>query len=150
MADYQPGDICKFTTPEQEARHPFAVLGKCDNDNYLGCMITHADPKIWVDNMPMSPSYFVKLDENGIAHEVFYSIENGIGSHFVKVGLEKYTGLDVYRAGRLSDEGLRELTKIVKETAPELWEVYSIYSKAQKEHNIRLAKSRARKLRNSK
>ncbi len=100
--------------------------------------------------MPMSPSYFVKLDENGIAHEVFYSIENGIGSHFVKVGLEKYTGLDVYRAGRLSDEGLRELTKIVKETAPELWEVYSIYSKAQKEHNIRLAKSRARKLRNSK
>lgn len=95
----------------------------------------------------MRPSYFVERDENGNAHEVFYSIENGIGSHFLKVGLEKCTGLDVYRAGRLTEEGLRELTETVKKTAPELWEVYVLYSRAQKEHNIRVAKSKARKLR---
>jgi hypothetical protein len=144
MPDYQPGDICKFTTPEEGACHPFAVLGRYDSDNYLGCMITHGDPKIWVDNMPMKPSYFVEVEEAGIAHKVLYSVEKGIGSHFMRVGLKKYTGLDVYRAGQLTAEGLYELTEIVKRTAPELWDEYVVYSKAQKDHNRRIARGKMR------
>ena len=148
MPEYQPGDICKFTNPKPGARHPFAILGKCDSDNYLGCMITHGDPKDWLDNKPMGDGDFVDKDENGTPYKVRYSVVKGIGSHFVSADLKKHTELDVYKAGQLTIEGLKKLSEVVKGEAPELWDIYDARSKAQKlkqQENHRQVKDRPAK-----
>lgn len=147
MADYQPGDICKFTHPEDGASHPFAILGRYNSDNYLGCMITHANPEFWSDNMPMEKGDFVEVDEAGANYEVRYSIANGIGSHFMRVGLKKPVELDVYLAGQLTIQGFDRLSEIVRRTKPELWDEFVIYAKAQKELNKRIAQKRKRERR---
>lgn len=144
MPDYQPGDIYKFTTPEEGARHPYAILGEYDSNSYLGCMITHGDPKDWVDNMPMEEGDFVKLDEEGKAYKVRYSTVKGIGSHFMRVGLKKHTELDVYRAGKLTATGFEKLNEIVRKTTPEFWDEFVVYSEAQKELNREIARDRKR------
>jgi ribosomal protein S13 len=142
MSDYQPGDIYKFTYPEEGACHPYAILGRHDSDNYLGCMITHASSESRVDNVPMQEGDFVKVDENGADYEVHYSVKRGIGSHFMRVGLIKPTELDVYRAGQLTAEGLSKLNEIVKRTKPELWDEFVIYADAQKQLNKKIARQK--------
>lgn len=147
MSDYQPGDIYKFTYPQKGARHPYAILGRYDDDNYLGCMITHASSESRVDNVSMEEGDFVKLDEEGKLYEVRYSIVKGIGSHFMRVGLKKHTELDVYRVGQLTATGLEKLNAIVRKTAPEFWDEFEVYSEAQKKLNEEIArrKNRGRK-----
>jgi hypothetical protein len=140
---YQPRDIYEFVSREDDnEQHPFAILGPYDEYQYLGCMITHGDPKKYVDNVPMQPDYFEKDDIIGNVSTVLFSIKNEIGSHFMRVRLEKHNDLNVKLAGRLSVEGFNQMSAIVQKFAPEKWIVFKKYSDAQVELNHSIRKKR--------
>lgn len=129
------GEIYCFTNPQPNEEHPFAIIGRIDEFNYLGCMITHGSPVDWVDNQPMKKDYFEERDSIGEPYRVVHSVDKqGIQSHFMKVGLKKGIDLDVKLAGMLTAKGLEYLTNVIRLTAPEDWKEYKRYAVAQKKH----------------
>lgn len=140
---YQPRDIYEFISQEDSnEQHPFAILGRYDDNNYLGCMITHGNPEDYVDNVEMQPNYFEKDDSLGNESTVIYSIKNGVGSHFMRVRLKKHNDLNVRLAGRLSVEGFNQMNDIVRKFEPEYWTEFKKYSYAQKKLNRNIRKRR--------
>lgn len=140
---YQPRDIYEFVSREDPSeQHPFAILGPYDEYQYLGCMITHGDPREYVDNVPMQPNYFENEDSIGNVSTVLFSIKNNVGSHFMRVRLEKHNDLNVRLVGRLSVDGFNQMSAIVQKFAPEKWIEFKRHSDAQVKLNRSIKRKR--------
>ena len=115
------GEIYSFANLQPDAKRPFAVIKRINDENYLGCMITHGDPRKWSDNIPMEPDYFEEEYCLGEKSTVVYSNKNGRGSCFVKVALMKAVDLNVIKSGQLTQKGLSKLYEAVKVLNPKKW-----------------------------
>ena len=128
FTEYQPGEIYSFSESHDDARHPFAILDRFNEEYYLGCMITHGDPGKWPDNIPMGPEDFEREFDQGREAKVVYSENRGTGSHFVRVALLKEVDLAVKWSGQLSSQGLEKMRKAIEGLAPEMWGQYKVNS----------------------
>ena len=126
--EYQPGEIYFFSESHDDARHPFAIVGRFDEQYYLGCMITHGDSEKWPDNIPMELEDFEREFEQGREAKVVYSENRGTGSHFVRVTLLKEVDLAVKWSGQLSSRGLEKMRKAIEGLEPEMWRQYKVNS----------------------
>ena len=125
---YQPGEIYSFSESQDDARHPFAILDRFNEEYYLGCMVTHGDPEKWPDNIPMEPEDFEREFDQGREAKVVYSESRGTGSHFVRVALLKEVDLAVKWSGQLSSQGLEKMRKAIEGLDPEMWGQYKVNS----------------------
>ena len=120
IRECQPGEIYSFKEPSPDAWHPFAIVGPFDDEYYLGCMITHSNPKQYPDNIPMDPGDFEQEYDKGKQATITYSEIRGTGSHFVGVALFKKVDFAVTRSGQLSSQGLEKMVKAVEGLDPEM------------------------------
>ena len=124
----QPGEIYSFKEPLPNARHPFAIVGRFDDDYYLGCMITHSNPDRYPDNAPMEFGDFEQEFDNDKQATIIYSEKRGVGSHFVKAALFKEVDQAVVWSGQLSPQGLAKMYRVVEGLNPEMWHQYNANS----------------------
>ena len=110
------GDIIKG----RKTVHPIVFLKKENEDDFIGCIITHSNNTQYPNNIGLTSEHFLDSDEKGHKYEVEYD-----NSFFVKLSLiKKYDWGPFEKKGQLTGSGIKHIEKYLKDNQQKLWRDY--------------------------
>lgn len=98
IAHFRKGDIIESS----KTNHPIVFLRLENDEQFIGCLITHSPKEKYPDNIGLTKEHFIKNDENGSDYKVQYD-----DSYFVSNAILKENDWGpFYLTGRLTKEGI--------------------------------------------
>jgi hypothetical protein len=103
-----------------KTKHPIVFLKEENQDQFKGCILTHATRKSYKDNISLSSKHFEELDNDGKKFESEYS-----NSYFVNVLLIKKNEWGPFTlTGKLTSDGIKFIETYLQDKKPFLWDEY--------------------------
>lgn len=115
IVDFRKGDIIGSS----KTNHPIVFLRLENDEQFIGCLITHSPTEKYPDNIGLTKEHFIKSDENGSDYKVQFDDSYFVSNAILK---EKDWG-PFYIKGKLTKEGVRHIEDYLVDK-PESWNDY--------------------------
>ncbi len=104
----------------RKTNHPIIYIERVDDDQFIGCVLTHSPNRDYPDNIGLKTEHFCAKDETGKEYKRQFDASYFISLKFIK----KNDWGPFTQTGKLTVKGVVYIIEYIKNKKPTYWDTY--------------------------